>query len=100
MTRNKILMVVVVLGLLWAWATMATASIGELEFVDFPSEVAVTGEEVQLEGRLKFNEKEHEYAMNIRLWVTGHEGRIEPNFIAGVDRRFGHKLEWYADQRR
>ena len=83
MTRNKVLTVAVALGLLWAWATVATASLGELEFVDFPSEVAVTGEEVQLEGRLKFNEKEHEYAVNIRLWVTGHEGQIEPDFIAG-----------------
>jgi len=62
---------------------MVTASIGELEFVDFPSEIAVTGKEVQLEGRLKFNEKKHYYAVNINLWVTGHEGRIEPDFIVG-----------------
>ena len=83
MTRTKVLTVVVALGLLWAWTAMVAASIGELEFTDFPSEIGVTGEEVQLEGWLKFNEKEHEYAMNISLWVTGHEGRIEPNFIAG-----------------
>ena len=83
--RNKALAVtmVVVLGLLVAWTAMVSASLGELEFVGFPTEVAVTGEEVQLEGELKFNEKEYEYAVNIRLWVTGHEGRIEPNFIAG-----------------
>jgi len=85
MTRNKALAVTVVvaLGLLWAWTAMVTASLGELEFVDFPGEITVTGEEVQLEGWLKFNEKEHEYGQNIRLWVAGHEGRIEPNFIAG-----------------
>ena len=75
--------VAVGLGLLWAWSPMVTASTGELEFVGFPSEIAVTGEEVRLEGWLKFNEKEHSYAVNIRLWVTGHEGRIEPKFIAG-----------------
>jgi hypothetical protein len=85
MTRTKVLTVTVAvaLGLLWAWSAMVAASNGELEFVGFPSETAVTGEEAQLEGWLKFNEKEHEYGVNIRLWVTGHEGRIEPNFIAG-----------------
>ena len=85
MARTKVLMitVVVALGLLWAWSAMATALIGELEFVDFPSETAVTGEEVQLEGWLKFNEGEHSSAININLWVTGHEGRIEPSFIEG-----------------
>jgi len=83
MTRTKVLTVAVALSLLWAWATMAAASTGELEFVDFPNEIGVTGEEVQLEKRLKFNEKEHEYAVNIRLWVIRHEGRIEPDFIAG-----------------
>ena len=85
MMRNKALAVTVVvaLGLLWAWTAMVAASLGELEFVDFPREITVTGEEVQLEGWLKFNEKEHEYGQNIRLWVAGHEGRIEPNFIAG-----------------
>ena len=62
---------------------MVAASLGELEFVDFPSEITVTGEEVRLEGWLKFNEKEHDYSKNIRLWVAGHEGRIEPDFIAG-----------------
>jgi hypothetical protein len=82
MTKNKVLVVAVALSLLWAWATMATASNGELEFVDFPSEVVFTGD-VQLEGQLRFNEKEHEYARYINLWVTGHEGRIEPDFIAG-----------------
>ena len=85
MTRTKVLTVTVVvaLGLLWAWSAMVAASNGELEFVGFPSESAVTGEEAQLEGWLKFNEKEHSYAINIRLWVTGHEGRIEPEFIEG-----------------
>ncbi len=85
MMRNKALAVTVAvaLGLLWVWTAMVTASIGELEFVGFPSEIAVTGEEVQLEGWLKFNEKEHEYAKNIRLWVTRHEGRVEPPFITG-----------------
>jgi hypothetical protein len=85
MRRTKVLavMVAIALGLLWAWSAMVTASIGELEFVDFPSEIAVTGEEVRLEGWLKFNQKEHEYAVDINLWVTEHEGRIEPNFIAG-----------------
>jgi len=85
MTRNKVLAVTVVvaLSLLWTWMAVVAASLGELEFVDFPSEIAVTGEEVQLEGWLKFNEEEHEYSTNIRLWVAGHEGRIEPNFIAG-----------------
>ena len=83
MTRTKVLTVAVALSLLWAWAATAAASLGELEFVGFPSEIGVTGEEVQLEGWLKFNEEEHEYAINIRLWVTGHEGHIEPGFIAG-----------------
>ncbi len=87
MSRNKVLAVAVtvaaVLGLLCTWSVMATASIGELEFVGFPSEVAVTGEQIRLEGWVKFNQKEHEYATNINLWVTGHEGRIEPNFLAG-----------------
>ncbi len=82
MTRTKVLTVAVALSLLWAWAATAAASLGELEFVGFPSEIGVTGEEVQLEGWLKFNEEEHEYAINIRLWVTGHEGHIEPGFIA------------------
>jgi len=85
MSRNKLLMIiaVVALGSMWAWSAMVSASIGELEFVGFPSEIVVTGEEVQLEGWLKFNQEEHEYASNIRLWVAGHEGRIEPRFIAG-----------------
>jgi len=76
MTRNKALAVTVVvaLGLLWAWTAMVAASLGELEFVDFPREITVTGEEVQLEGWLKFNEKEHTQSTNIRLWVAGHEG--------------------------
>ena len=68
--------------------TLRLLSIGELEFVGFPSEIAVTGEEVELEGLLKFNEKEHAYSTNIRLWVTENgkqtEGDfIEPNFIKG-----------------
>ena len=83
MTRTKVLTVAVALGLLWAWTAMVAASIGELEFTGFPSEIGVTGEEVQLVGGLRFNEKEHEYAANIRLWVSGHDGRIEPNLIAG-----------------
>ena len=85
MMRNKALAVtlMVALGLLWVWTAMVTASIGELELVDFPSEIVVTGDEVQLEGWLKFNEKEHEYGQNIRLWVTRHEGRVEPDFIKG-----------------
>lgn len=85
MTRNRVLATVLVMaiGLLLGRSAMVTASIGELEFVDFPSEIVVTGEEVQLQGWLKFNQKEHEYASNIRLWVAGHEGRIEPRFIAG-----------------
>ncbi len=87
MARTRVLgvavAIVIVLGLLWTWAALATASIGELEFEGLPSEVGYTSEEVQLEGRLKFNEKEHSYAQNIRLWVVGHEGRIEPKFIAG-----------------
>ena len=84
MTRNRVLVVTVVvaLGLLWAWSAIVTASIGELEFVDFPTEIVVTGEEVQLEGWLRFNEKEHEYSQNISLWVSGHEGRVEPDFFA------------------
>ncbi len=63
MMRNKALavMLMVALGLLWVWTAMVTASIGELELVDFPSEIVVTGDEVQLEGWLRFNEKEHEY---------------------------------------
>ena len=85
MARTKFLMVTVVvaLGLLWVGFAMAAASFGELEFVGFPSETAVTGEEAQLEGWLKFNEKENSSATNIRLWVSGHEGRVEPGFIAG-----------------
>ena len=85
MRRTEVLVVTVViaLGLIWAWSAMAAASIGELEFVGFPSNIYVTGEEVQRDGWLKFNEEEHEYAANISLWVTGHEGRIEPKFIAG-----------------
>jgi cell division septation protein DedD len=87
MKRTKVLVVTmalaVTLGLLWAWSAVVTASLGELEFVDFPSEVAVTGEEVQLEGWLKFNRKEHNYAVEIFLLVAGHEGRIEPDFIPG-----------------
>ncbi len=91
MTRSRVLTVAVALSLLWAGAAMpfhhndvtAAASIGELEFVGFPSQIGITGEEVQLEGWLKFNQKENEYATSIRLWVTGHDGRIEPAFIAG-----------------
>ena len=85
MTKTKALSVTLVvgLGLILAWSATATASIGELEFVGFPSEIAVTGEEVQLEGWVKFNEEEHDYAKNINLFVTGHEGRIEPKFVAG-----------------
>jgi hypothetical protein len=85
MVRNKVLAVTVVvaLGLLWAWSARVTASIGELEFVDFPSQIAVTGEEVQRAGQLKFNEREHTYAVNIRLWVAEHEGRIEPDLVEG-----------------
>jgi hypothetical protein len=84
MARNKglaIIAVAVVLGLLGIWSVMVAASLGELEFVGFPSEITVTGEEVRLEGWLRFNEKEHKYARYIRLWVTGHEGRIEPDYI-------------------
>ncbi len=82
MARNRVLMSVIALGLFWAWASIAAASLGELEFVGFPSEIGVTGEEVQLEGWLKFNQKEHDHAESIRLWVSGHGGRIEPKFIA------------------
>ena len=83
--KNKVIIatLVVGLGLFWALSPPVTASMGELEFVGFPSHVAVTGEEVRLEGWLKFSEKEHQYAVNIKLWVTGHVGRIEPRFIAG-----------------
>ena len=85
MVRTKVLVVTaaVALSLLWAWSAMSVASVGELEFVSFPSQVAVTGAEVQLEGWLKFNAEEHEYAQKITLRVAGHEGRIEPWFIAG-----------------
>ena len=83
MARKKglAIAVAVILGLLGIWSVMVAASPGELEFVGFPSEIAVTGEEVRLEGWLRFNEKEHKYARYIRLWVTGHEGRIEPDYI-------------------
>ena len=80
--RIAVMVLVVVLGLILAQA-MVSASNGELEFVGFPSEYAVTGEEVCLDGWVKFNEEEHSYAINIRLWVTGAAGRIEPKFIAG-----------------
>jgi hypothetical protein len=83
MTRNKVLTVAVALGLLLVWAAAVAASLGELEFVGFPSEITVTGEEVQLEGWLRFNAKEHTRSSNIRLWVSDHEGRIEPSFIKG-----------------
>jgi len=85
MARNKVLAVTVAvaLSLLWVWAATEAASSDELKFVGFPSIIAATGEEVQLEGWLEFNEKEHSWASNIRLWVTGHEGRIEPLSIAG-----------------
>lgn len=85
MTRNRLLVIVLVMavGLLLARLAMVTASTGELEFVGFPSQIVVAGEEVQLQGWLKFNQEEHEYSSNIRLWVAGHEGRIEPKFIAG-----------------
>jgi cell division septation protein DedD len=85
MARIKVLVVTVgvTLVLLWAWSAMTAASLGELVFVGIPSQVAVVGDEIQIVGELKFNEKGHEYAVNIRLWVTGHEGRIEPDFIAG-----------------
>jgi hypothetical protein len=85
MARNRVLAVsvVVVLSLLWAWPAMGATYLEELEFVGFPSEIAVTGEEVQLEGGLRFTDKGNTYAVNIRLWVTDHEGRIEPDFIAG-----------------
>ena len=83
--RIKVLVLIVsiIVASMWFGALQTAASNGELEFVGFPSEYAVTGEEVQLEGWLKFKEEEHEYATNVRLWVTGHEGRIEPKFIAG-----------------
>ncbi len=95
MKNLKFLAVTLVIALspLWVWTIMpfhpndvtaaALVSIGELEFVGFPSEIGVTGEEVQLQGWLKFNQKEHTYAKSIRLWVTGHQGRIEPSYIAG-----------------
>ena len=87
MARNRVLAVIVavtgVLGLLCTWSAMATASLGELEFVDFPSEIGVMGEEVRLDGYVKFNQKEHTQAININLWVADHVGRIEPKFIAG-----------------
>ena len=57
---------------------MVAAQIGELEFVSFPSEIAVTGEEVRLEGWLKFNQKEHTQSTNIRLWVTGNKRGRHP----------------------
>ncbi len=84
-TGHKVvaLVIAVCVGLMWFHALGVAAQIGELEFVGFPSQVAVTGAEVQLEGWLKFNQEEHDYSTNIRLWVTGHEGRIEPKFIAG-----------------
>ena len=84
MTRTKVLTVtiVVTLGLFWAWSAIVGASLGELEFEGFPSEVAVVGDEVRIDGWLKFNQKEHDYALNINLWVAEHEGRIEPDFIA------------------
>jgi|GEM_PF-1244341 len=84
MTRRlSVIMLVVAVGLLLARSVMVAASIGELEFVGFPSQIVVTGEEVQLQGWLKFNQKEHAYSSNIRLWVAGHTGRVEPRFIAG-----------------
>jgi hypothetical protein len=82
--RNGCLLVLLLIAMLTGLGRpAATASFEELEFVNFPSEVVVTGEEVQLEGWLKFNEKEHDHAENIALWMTGHEGRIEPDFIVG-----------------
>ena len=55
MVRNRVLavLIVVALSLLWAWPAMGAADIGELEFVGFPGEIPVTGEEVRLEGWLK-----------------------------------------------
>ena len=52
MRRTEVLVVTVViaLGLIWAWSAMAAASIGELECVGFPSNIYVTGEEVQRDG--------------------------------------------------
>ena len=44
----------------------------------FPEVIEVDGHEVKLEGWLKFNAREHDKAINIRIWVTGHEGRVEP----------------------
>ena len=78
-----VLLVSIAVASMWFGALQTAASNGELEFVGFPSEYAVTGEEVRLEGWLKFNEKEHLDARNIRLWVTGNDGRIEPKFVAG-----------------
>jgi len=85
MARIKVLLVAVwvTLGILWAWSAMAAAGINELEFVGIPSQVAVTGDEVQLVGELRFKEREHDHAENIRLWVTGAEGSIDPAFIPG-----------------
>jgi len=85
MAKKKALamMVALALGLLWAGPVMVTAYIGELVFVGFPSQVAVTGEEVQLEGWLQFVQRGNLSAQNIRVWVSDHEGRVEPWFING-----------------
>lgn len=78
--RIKVLVLVmsIVVALMWFGVLQATASIGELEFVGFPGEVAVTGDEVRLGGWLKFNQKEHESVGVVDLFVLGHKGRIEP----------------------
>jgi len=83
MNKNRLLIVVVIIGLLVVWASGVVASFGELEFVGFPSTTTITNMDIQLEGWLKFNKKEHTQSTNIRLWVAGHEGRIKPKFIAG-----------------
>jgi len=82
-TRKHVLLGALAFIVVLIAALPVRASIGELEFVGFPNEVAVTGEEVQLEGWLKFNDRGSDYATNVRLWVTRHGGRIEPSFVAG-----------------
>jgi len=71
------------LALVIFWPSIASASFGELEFVGFPEVVEVNGEEVTLHGWIKFVEKEHDLAKNIRIWVAKHEGYVDPSFIAG-----------------
>ena len=85
MAKKKVLaiMLALVLGLLWTGPDAIAVSSGELVFVGFPSEVGVTGVEVRLEGSLKFTKRDSPQATNIRVWVSDHEGRVEPWFIAG-----------------